>query len=104
MELIAFDYVVGVTVEGDVALPEDFVTVDVPGDTDACFETTIANFARGHEVVRNEWLPGSGHARGPGPEFEGYRTDFDSADPASTNEDYVPASTYADYVPVSTVG
>ncbi|ELZ87212.1 AraC family transcriptional regulator [Haloferax elongans ATCC BAA-1513] len=92
LETMEFDYTVGVAVDTPDEVPDELVTVDVPGGSYAVFETTLERFESDHEAVLSEWLPQSGYEHGASPEFELYGPEFESGDPTSAYDYYVPVT------------
>ena len=82
-EPMEFDYVVGVATGGGEEVPDDFTSVEVPGGSYACFETTLESFESDYDEVVEGWLPDSGYGRRPGPEYARYGESFEPEDPAS---------------------
>lgn len=88
----AFDYVAGWEKSADGDIPEGMVTWDVPAQTYAVFEVSLANLQEAYDYIYNTWLPQSGHQHAPGPEFEYYSSSFDNEDPTSPFTVYIPVS------------
>jgi predicted transcriptional regulator YdeE len=77
-EPFAFDYVAAVSVEADMSVPDDFVLWEIPTQTYAVFDTTLATIHETIHRIHGEWFPTSEYKRAMGPEFEQYTPDFDN--------------------------
>ncbi|MBN1179692.1 MAG: GyrI-like domain-containing protein [Anaerolineae bacterium] len=73
----SFEYVAGMEVSSTEGLPEGMTYWDVPEQTYAVFPCTLRTIHAAYEYAFQTWLPGSGYARGEGPDFELYEEEFD---------------------------
>lgn len=67
---MTFDYLVGVATATDDDVADASVVVDLPGGSDAVFETSVKSVEVDYEAVLTECLPDSGGERRTAPEFE----------------------------------
>jgi predicted transcriptional regulator YdeE len=77
-EPFMFDYVAAVSVESDMSVPEGFVLWEIPTQTYAVFDTTLATIQETIQGIHHDWFPTSGYKRARGPELEQYTPDFDN--------------------------
>ncbi|CAN5533466.1 hypothetical protein BH10CHL1_BH10CHL1_35680 [soil metagenome] len=84
------DYMAGeaVTEVGD--LPVGMTSWEVPTNSYARFETTLATIGQTFGYIYNDWLPTSGYQHATAPYFECYGETFDPADPTSKFSIYIP--------------
>jgi AraC family transcriptional regulator len=75
---MTIDYLAGVPMAADAATPEGLFRLEVPAQTYAVFDCTLATLSQTIMASYSEWLPQSGYQRGPGPEFEHYDAAFDT--------------------------
>jgi AraC family transcriptional regulator len=85
-----FDYVAGLNVVPDAAVPEGMVRWDVPAQTYAVFSCTLPTIGSTFEHIHHTWLPASGYRHAGGPELELYDEAFDPEDPESVMYLYIP--------------
>ena len=76
----ALDYMAGNPAEPG-AVPAGMRRWDVPENTYAVFETTLAEIGRTFDFVYNTWLPGSGYRHAAAPYFERYGENFSPDNP-----------------------
>ena len=72
-----FDYIAGVSVSQVDEIPEGMTVWEVPEQTYAVFPCTLKTIGEAYEYAFQTWLPGSGHERADGPDFELYTEEFD---------------------------
>jgi len=89
-ELGQLDYMAGNAVAQVVDLPADMTRWDVPANTYAVFETTLATISDTFDYIYGAWLPTSGYQQVTGPYFERYGETFSPDNP-----------TLAIYIPVA---
>lgn len=77
----ALDYMAGNPVEKVVELPTGMNQWDVPANTYAVFEATLATLGEVFGYIYNTWLPTSGYQPATGPSFERYDETFSPANP-----------------------
>jgi AraC family transcriptional regulator len=75
---MTIDYLAAVPVAADAAVPEGMVRWEVPAQTYAVFDCTLATLSETIMKVYHDWLPRSGYQRGYGPELERYDPTFDT--------------------------
>ena len=85
-----FDYVAGIGVDSTADIPENMVSIDVPGQTYAVFACTLPTLAETYQHFYEIWLPQSNYKRVDGPEFELYDETFNPADETSMLYIYIP--------------
>lgn len=85
-----FDYIAGMEVAAGAGLPEGFVAVPIPAGEWAVFTTTIPEMGQTYPFIYGTWLPQSGYAHGPAPEYEWYGPAFDPSKPESPVDIYIP--------------
>lgn len=76
----AMDYTAGVSVTGAADVPAGMTRWDVPENTYAVFETTLATIPQTFEHIFAEWLPGSGYRQKDDVYFERYGETFSPDD------------------------
>jgi predicted transcriptional regulator YdeE len=75
---LTIDYLAAVPAAPELPTPEGLVRVEIPAQTYAVFDCTLATLSQTIMATYSEWLPGSGYQRGNGPEFEHYDESFDT--------------------------
>ncbi|MFN2201069.1 MAG: GyrI-like domain-containing protein [Caldilineaceae bacterium] len=85
-----FDYLAGVAVKPGQAAPEGMVAWEIPAQTYAVFETTLAEIGDTIGYIYGPWMAGSDFQRTHGPDFELYEEDFDGQDPSSKVYVHIP--------------
>jgi len=73
------DYLAGIAVNPECAVPQGMTKLDIPPQTYAVFQCTLPTLWETIGVVHEQWFPGSGYRRADGLEFELYDQRFDSA-------------------------
>ena len=76
----AMDYMAGISVTDATDLPAGMTRWDVPENTYAVFETTLATIPQTFEHIFAEWLPGSGYRQKDDVYFEHYGETFSPDD------------------------
>lgn len=77
MSTMTIDYLAAIPVADDATVPEGMVRWEVPTQTYAVFDCTLATISQTIMAVYSDWLPGSGYTRGSGPELERYDETFE---------------------------
>ena len=75
---MTIDYLAAVPVAEDARVPEGMVRQEVPAQTYAVFDCTLATLSQTIMASYSQWLPTSGYQRGTGPELERYDESFDT--------------------------
>jgi len=76
------DYMTAISVTQATEIPTDMTHRNIPANTYAVFETTIATVGDTFGYIFNTWLPGSNYRQSPAPYFERYGETFDpTSDP-----------------------
>jgi predicted transcriptional regulator YdeE len=73
-----FDYVAAVSVADNMNVPEGFVLWEIPAQTYAVFNITLATIHETNHQIHSQWFPASEYKRATGAEFEQYTPDFDN--------------------------
>lgn len=90
-QLGQLDYMAGCEVTQAEALPVGLTRWQVPTNTYAVFETTLAKIGETFDAIYSNWLPTSGYQQAPGPYFERYGETFNPDDPTTAKLDiYIP--------------
>lgn len=84
------DYMAGVSVTRLAHMPRGMVSMEVPPNTYAVFEATLATIEEVFSHIYQTWLPRSGYDHVKAPYFERYDERFDPADPTSLVEVFIP--------------
>lgn len=84
------EYMAGMSVTGRAHIPDGMVSMDVPPNTYAIFEATLATIEAVFSHIYQTWLPQSGYEHVKAPYFERYDEQFDPADRTSLIEVYIP--------------
>ena len=85
-----FDYLAGYSVSPGTKPPEGMSSWDLAARTYAVFPCTLPTIRQAFDHIYQKWLPASGYARVPGPEFEFYDETFSPNIPESVMYLYVP--------------
>lgn len=75
---MTIDYLAAAPVAADAPVPEGMVRWEVPAQTYAVFDCTLATLSETIMKVYDSWLPPSEYQRGYGPELERYDETFDT--------------------------
>lgn len=81
-EMSELDYMAGNAVERVVDLPAGMSRWDIPANTYAVFETTLATIGETFGYIYGTWLPTSGYQHAAAPYFERYGETFSPDNPA----------------------
>ena len=84
------DYLAAVEVDQVEDVPAGMVVWEVPEQTYAAFPCTLPTLHEAYQHAFEIWLPGSGHRRADGPDFELYTEEFDAGVADSRMYIYVP--------------
>ena len=90
MKVNIFTYTVGLEVKDSNTIPNEMVSMEIPEQEYAIFETTLPSIMQTFEMIYKNWLPKSEYIRAGGPEFELYDTDFNPEIADSKMYIYVP--------------
>ena len=82
------DYMAGNPTSEIAELPSGMAHWNVPANTYAVFDTTLATLGQTFDDIFGTWLPASGYQQAAGPYFERYGETFSPANPAL--EIYIP--------------
>ena len=82
------DYMAGNPTSNIAELPQGMTRWDVPTNTYAVFDTTLATISQTFDDIFGKWLPTSGYQQVTGPVFERYPDTFSPDNPAL--EIYIP--------------
>ena len=82
------DYMAGNPISDTAELPSGMARWDVPANTYAVFDTTLATIGQTFDDIFGKWLPTSGYQQAAGPYFERYPETFSPDTPAL--EIYIP--------------
>lgn len=80
-EIGELDYMAGNAVEQVIDLPAGMARWDVPANTYAVFETTLATIGQTFDYIFGVWLLTSGYQQTAGPYFERYGENFSPDNP-----------------------
>ena len=80
-QMTRLDYMAGVSVETVDKLPEGMSQWNVPANTYAVFESTLATIGDTFGYIYNTWLPSSGYRQASGSYFERYGETFSPENP-----------------------
>lgn len=84
------DYMAGEAVTQLGELPAGMTSWEVPANTYAVFEASLATIGETFGYIYNIWLPGSGYRHAADPYFERYGETFNPDDPTSKMAIYIP--------------
>lgn len=82
------DYMAGNPISNTAKLPQSMSRWDVPANTYAVFDTTLATIGQTFDDIFGKWLPTSGYQQVAAPYFERYPETFGPDNPAL--EIYIP--------------
>ncbi len=85
-----WDYIAAFSVEAAAPIPAGMEKTDIPAATYAVFTCTMPTIQETYDMIYQQWLPQSGYAHAPSPEFELYGPTFDANNPAAQFEIYIP--------------
>ncbi len=85
-----WDYIAAFSVDADSNTPEGMVKMAIPAAQYAVFTCTMPTIQQTYDFIYQQWLPQSGYAHAPAPEFERYGMAFNPDDPNSPFEVYIP--------------
>lgn len=85
----SFEYLAAISVAADAPTPDGMVRWDIPEQTYAVFDTTLATTMETFHALYQIWFPSSGYQRGDGAEFEHYDERFDT-DPSKPLTLWIP--------------
>lgn len=80
-EMTELTYMAGNAVTGVTELPAGMSRWDIPANTYAVFEATLANIGQVFDYIHNTWLPMSDYQQVAGPYFERYGESFSPDNP-----------------------
>ena len=81
-QMSRLDYMAGVSVETVDGLPEGMAQWNLPANTYAVFESTLATIGDTFGYIYNTWLPTSGYRPASSPYFERYGETFSPENPS----------------------
>ena len=87
----SFEYIAAIAT-ADAVVPDGMVLWEVPAQTSAVFDCTLATLKDTFHTAYQSWLPTSGYQRPTGPEFERYDERFDT-DPTQPLTLWIPVVT-----------
>ncbi len=85
-----FDYTVGLEVADTKSVPADMISMEIPAQEYAVFESTLPTLMSTLDEIHKKWLPTSDYLPTAGPEFELYDRDFNPEIPESKLYLYIP--------------
>ena len=89
------EYMAGVSVESIAYLPDGMTSIDMPPNTYAVFEATMATIEQVFCQIYETWLPKSNFDHAKAPYFERYDERFDPTDRSSLIEVFIPVKVRA---------